>query len=251
MDSTALSHSSSVAQSDSNLHGTAGLACTPPDVPPSNQQKTDEQDAARTTRFARIEDMMRSFGRQIAGQDSLYMDRSGTTFQMMTLLISIAVITFCGLVFHLAHPDAAHDRQIDQASPPPPPHPPPLLPMMDAPPAAPLLPAANPIGEWWRRRRSISEMVASAWIQLALCVIFCCFVPVLVIHFRRASVRRQRSIGVIRRMLNSRSLRHTRLREAARPRTPAGRWRSGASRVHLASAVQHQSSQGIEIGDRV
>eukprot|EP00322_Chrysochromulina_rotalis_P024611 CAMPEP_0115834428 /NCGR_PEP_ID=MMETSP0287-20121206/3677_1 /TAXON_ID=412157 /ORGANISM="Chrysochromulina rotalis, Strain UIO044" /LENGTH=363 /DNA_ID=CAMNT_0003287861 /DNA_START=11 /DNA_END=1103 /DNA_ORIENTATION=+ len=197
-------------------------------------------------RIAKLDHQMRSFGKQIVGQNTHYHDRSGTTFQIVTLLVSMAVITFCGLIFHLAHPTAAHDRAAEQFDSPPP-RPPPLPPAVMQPPSP---PPVSEVFEWWQRRRPISEMVTAAWIELALCALLCCILPVGCVYWRRSKVARTRRTTVLQRLGSSRRLRHQKLAEYA-PDSPGGRWKSAFGATLVAAESSRGSSIGIEVGTRV
>ena len=198
---------------------------------------------------ARLDQKARSLGRQIAGQGTLYHDRSGATFQIVTLLASVAIITFCGLIFHLIHPSAAKDRANEmQQNPEPPPPPPPGVPDTWPPqppvvsyPGLPPNPTPSPPPEaWWQRQRSASDVSRAAWIELALCVVLCFLLPAACVYFRRERVRQRRVRTVLSQIVNgSAKLRHSRLVEAA-PDSPSGRFRGGISKTVIARVQPQQ-----------
>ena len=186
---------------------------------------------------------LRSFGRQVAGQSSHYHDRSGMTLQIVSLMAMLAVITLFGLIFHIIHPRAAHDRvsdMLDDPSPPPPPPPfvpanwppqPPRAPYPRQPPSLPGAPAPPPEA-WWQRRRSVSEVTLAAWIELLLCILLCFVAPPAWIKYRRWRMRRQRERRVIANLIAGSRMRHTRLAEEA-PDTPTGRLKGAVGKTLL------------------
>ena len=205
------------------------------------------------SRMRQVDQKLRHFGRQIAGSNSGYIDRSGTTFQIVTLLVSMACITFFGLVFHLADPGAGRDRAIELRDDPPP-SPPPLPPLHYQQPSPP------PNGqhfEWWQRRRPISEMVTAAWIELLLCVCFCCVLPVGCVWHRRRRVAHARGRDVLSRLGGSRQMRHAKLvEETANDKSAGARWKRANSMSQLsiiAAAKEARESTGDpeEVGTRV
>jgi hypothetical protein len=188
------------------------------------------------------EERARRFGRRIAGQGSHYHDRSGATFQIVTLVVVFSLITLCGLILHLVHPLAADDRLIENAMSPslPPPAAPvpprdssPLPPHAPLPASPPAPPPLRPI-DWWQRRRPLSETLQTAWVELGLVILFCFVCPPLLVWWRQQKMRRQRISRVLSQLGGSSRLRHARLVESA-PDTPTGRWQRARSQLALAS----------------
>ena len=224
------------------------LGASPPGSPVRRHGLPSPSSSRYTTA---LETRLKRFAREIAGQNSKYFDRSGTTYQMVTLGVAMAIITLFGMVVHIAHPTAAQDRDRRFSNPPspaqpPPPDapldatsPPPLFPSPAEPPTAPPL---QPI-VWWQRARSRAETVQAAWIELLLCVVLCFLAPGSYVYFRRKKVRRRRLQAVITRMTAGKVLRHTKLvddLEKAPAISAKNKWQRGCSKSILAATKELQ-----------
>lgn len=157
----------------------------------------------------RLNDRLRPMVSAVLGE-SLYTDRSGMSFQIVTLGVVVFIVISFGLVLHMADPSAGNEHAPDNtdAQPPPPPdlgnasnNPP------STPPSPPPIPceiehpdtrvwdcgSAEGYGmdwEWWQRRRSDDVMRRAAVWQLLICVIFCCILPIGWVKYRRCREKR-------------------------------------------------------------
>ena len=159
----------------------------------------------------RLNDRLRPMVSALLGE-SLYTDRSGMSFQIVTLSVVAFIVISFGLVLHMANPSAGDERAPDSTHAWPPPPPPPDLgnasnnpPSM--PPSPPPIPceiehpdsrvwecgSAEGYGmgwEWWQQRRSDDVMRLTAAWQLLICDIFCCLLPIGWVKYRRCREKR-------------------------------------------------------------